>query len=224
MHENVKPHLKDFLLYLAVIIIVIAGFVFFLSSNNSPKEETRVKEATDSGKTNMKQYANPPKMEINTNKKYNATLNTSKGIIELNLFASENPETVNNFVFLSKDGFYNGTTFHRIVKDFMIQGGDPKGDGTGGPGYKFNDEKITRDYKRGILAMANSGPNTNGSQFFIMQKDTPLPKNYVIFGEVVKGMDVVDKIADTPTEDNGMGEKSKPTEPVIIQSVTISEK
>jgi len=105
----------------------------------------------------------------------------------------------------------------------MIQGGDPKGDGTGGPGYRFADEKITRDYKRGIIAMANSGPNTNGSQFFIMHKDTDLPKNYVIFGQVVKGIEVIDKIAETQTVDNGLGEQSKPTKEIKIEKITIKE-
>ncbi|MBI3954827.1 peptidylprolyl isomerase, partial [Candidatus Gottesmanbacteria bacterium] len=107
---------------------------------------------------------------------------------------------------------------------FMIQGGDPQGNGSGGPGYKLNDEKITRDYKRGILAMANSGPNTNGSQFFIMHQDYELPKNYVIFGQVVKGIEVVDVIANIQTVDNGYKEESKPTEKVTIDKITVTEK
>ena len=106
----------------------------------------------------------------------------------------------------------------------MIQGGDPKGDGTGGPGYKFNDEPITRDYERGILAMANSGSNTNGSQFFIMHKNYPLPKNYVIFGKIANGFDVLDKIAETPVAANRFGELSSPTKNIIIKSVEIIEK
>ena len=105
----------------------------------------------------------------------------------------------------------------------MIQGGDPLGDGTGGPGYKFADEKITLDYKKGMVAMANSGPNTNGSQFFIMHQDNNLPKNYVIFGQVVKGMEIIDKIAGVEVEDNGLGEQSKPKEKVIIENITVSE-
>lgn len=149
---------------------------------------------------------------------------TDKGKVRIELFNAEDPVTVNNFVYLAKEGFYDGTVFHRIVKDFMIQGGDPKGDGTGGPGYKFNDEKITRDYTKGIIAMANSGPNTNGSQFFIMLKDTPLPKNYVIFGKVVDGPEVVDKIGQSETIDNGSGEKSKPVQLTKIEKVTIEEK
>ncbi|OIO15743.1 peptidylprolyl isomerase [Candidatus Gottesmanbacteria bacterium CG11_big_fil_rev_8_21_14_0_20_37_11] len=162
-------------------------------------------------------------MEIDINRKYTADIITSLGEIQIELFSKETPVTVNNFIFLSKQGFYDNTIFHRIIKDFMIQGGDPKGDGTGGPGYRFADEKITRDYKRGIIAMANSGPNTNGSQFFIMHKDTDLPKNYVIFGQVVKGIEVIDKIAETQTVDNGLGEQSKPTKEIKIEKITIKE-
>ena len=162
-------------------------------------------------------------MTIDAKKKYAASLVTSKGSISVELFASEAPNTVNNFVFLARDGFYDQTTFHRVVKDFMIQGGDPKGDGTGGPGYKFADEKVTRDYKRGIVAMANAGPDTNGSQFFIMHKDYDLPKNYVIFGQVTKGIEVVDTITETPTGSGPGGEQSKPTEKITIIKASITE-
>lgn len=142
-------------------------------------------------------------------------------VIALN--AKQTPITVNNFVTLARGNFYDNTIFHRVIKGFMIQGGDPKGDGTGGPGYKFNDEPFTGDYTRGTVAMANAGPNTNGSQFFIMQQDNALPKNYVIFGKVVVGLDVVDKIADAPVESNGMGEQSKPVNPVKVLSVQITQ-
>lgn len=172
----------------------------------------------------MKQYTTAPAMSIDKSKTHTATMETSKGTMTFELFAKETPMTVNNFVFLSREGFYNGTKFHRIISGFMIQGGDPLGNGTGGPGYKFDDEPITRDYKRGILAMANSGPNTNGSQFFIMHKDYPLPKNYVIFGELTSGPDVLDIIANTPVVDSGMGETSKPTEDIVINAVSIEEK
>ncbi|OGC50607.1 peptidylprolyl isomerase [candidate division WWE3 bacterium RIFCSPHIGHO2_01_FULL_40_23] len=162
-------------------------------------------------------------MILKKGKDYKAVLKTSKGDVTVDLFEKETPVTVNNFVFLSKEGFYSNTRFHRIMKGFMIQGGDPLGNGTGDPGYKFSDEPITRDYTRGILAMANSGPNTNGSQFFIMHADYPLPKNYVIFGEVAEGMDVVDKIADTPVKENAFREKSDPLENVTVNSVEILE-
>src|SRR3989344_5502394 len=131
-------------------------------------------------------------------KQYTVVMHTEKGDIAISLNTDQTPKTVNNFVTLAKKGFYNKTIFHRIIKGFMIQGGDPKGDGTGGPGYKFDDEPFTGEYIRGTIAMANAGPNTNGSQFFIMHADNPLPKNYVIFGKVTKGIDVVDKIAESP--------------------------
>ncbi len=151
-----------------------------------------------------------------------AVLKTSAGEITIELNAKETPITVNNFISLAKNNFYNNTVFHRAIKGFMIQGGDPKGDGTGGPGYKFNDEPFKGEYTRGIVAMANAGPNTNGSQFFIMQQDNPLPKNYVIFGKVISGMDVVDKIAEAPVTQNSSGEMSKPIQPVTVESVEIN--
>jgi cyclophilin family peptidyl-prolyl cis-trans isomerase len=123
-----------------------------------------------------------------------ARIETEKGVVVVELFGSEAPRATSNFIFLSREGFYNGLTFHRREEGFVIQGGDPNGNGTGGPGYQFEDEPVTKDYTRGIVAMANSGPNTNGSQFFIMLADRPLPKNYTIFGQVASGMDVVDKI------------------------------
>jgi cyclophilin family peptidyl-prolyl cis-trans isomerase len=114
--------------------------------------------------------------------------------------------------------------FHRAIKGFMIQGGDPSGDGTGGPGYKFDDEAFEGEYSRGTLAMANAGPNTNGSQFFIMHQDYPLPKNYVIFGSVTKGIEAVDKIAEAEVTSSASGEMSKPLTPVKIKSIDIIEK
>lgn len=131
-----------------------------------------------------------------------AVIRTPKGEIRIALFADEAPLTVSNFVFLAEDGFYDGLTFHRVEPGFVIQGGDPRGNGTGGPGYRFADEPVKRPYNRGIVAMANSGPNTNGSQFFVMLQDNPLPPNYTIFGEVTAGMDVVDqiRIGDTMTD------------------------
>lgn len=195
-------------------------------ANPTPTPEIKTQD-TRKENVNMKQYKqydNPPAMAIDENKTYTAVMETTKGKMTFELFVKETPITVNNFVFLSREGFYNGTKFHRIMSGFMIQGGDPKGDGTGGPGYKFDDEPITRDYKRGILAMANSGANTNGSQFFIMHKDYPLSKKYVIFGELTSGLDVLDAIADTQVVDNGMGELSKPTENILINSISIEEK
>ncbi len=171
--------------------------------------------------TKKKMYTYQPVMSIDTTKEYSATLKTSMGDIVIALQAKATPTTVNNFVFLSKEKFYDGTIFHRTIKDFMIQGGDPEGTGMGGPGYKFADEAFEGEYERGTVAMANAGPNTNGSQFFIMHKNVPLPPNYVIFGQVTEGLDVVDKIAAAPTKPGGEG--SSPVIPVVVQSVTISE-
>ncbi len=153
---------------------------------------------------------------------YKVTIDTEAGSIVLEL-SKDTPRTTGNFVGLAKKGFYDNTIFHRVIKDFMIQGGDPKGNGTGGPGYKFDDEPFAGEYTRGTIAMANAGPNTNGSQFFIMHKDVPLPKNYVIFGKVVEGMDVVDEIAESPVVSAPHGEKSKPQNPVSILAVKVEE-
>lgn len=167
------------------------------------------------------QYANPPAMQIDTSKTYTAVLDTTKGAITVKLFADESPNTVNNFVFLAREGFYDGVIFHRVIAGFMIQGGDPTGTGTGGPGYRFEDEleaSRTRGYKMGTLAMANAGPNTNGSQFFIMHVDYGLPPQYAVFGKTVDGLDVVDAIAQTATAAN-----DRPLDDVVINSVTITE-
>ena len=142
-----------------------------------------------------KRYSAPPEMQIEMNRTYHAVIKTNKGDIHLDLNPAEAPLTVNNFVVLARDGYYNGVTFHRVVPKFVIQGGDPTGTGSGGPGYNFKDEAVTRPYKAGTVAMANAGPNTNGSQFFICLEDQPgLPPNYTIFGDTVTGMDVVRNI------------------------------
>jgi cyclophilin family peptidyl-prolyl cis-trans isomerase len=142
----------------------------------------------------MKQWNKPPEMKIDPKKKYTATLSTDKGDIVLELFADKTPKTVNNFVFLAGEGFYDGTIFHRVIQDFMAQGGDPTGTGTGGPGYRFADEfdPSLKHNKPGIFSMANAGPGTNGSQFFITHVPTPwLDGKHSIFGQVIKGLDVL---------------------------------
>lgn len=166
----------------------------------------------------MKQYSGAPEMSIDPAKKYTATIETSSGTMEAELFPGDAPATVNNFVFLARDGYYEGVIFHRVIRGFMIQGGDPTGTGTGGPGYKFKDEPVKLPYSRGILAMANSGPNTNGSQFFVMHADYGLPPNYTIFGKLTSGEEILDTIANAPT-----GAQDRPREPVSISSVTIAE-
>lgn len=171
-----------------------------------------------------KTYSAPPAMSIDVNKTITASMVTNKGTMEIELFAKEVPITVNNFVFLSREGYYNSVVFHRIIKGFMIQGGDPIGTGTGGPGYSFKDEPVTRKYVRGTLAMANAGPNTNGSQFFIVHQDYPLPPNYTIFGVITKGLDVLDALASTPVVASSSGEQSKPIQAPYIERIEITEK
>jgi cyclophilin family peptidyl-prolyl cis-trans isomerase len=159
-----------------------------------------------------------------------AVIQTDKGVIEFEFYAEDSPQAVENFRLLAQRGYYDGLTFHRVVKGFMIQGGDPRGDGTGGEsawGGKF-DDNIRRDsplyrrnYLRGVVAMANAGPNTNTSQFFIMHKDYPLPPSYVIFGHVTKGIEVVDALAETPTQRGRDGQMSQPLTPPVMRKVTI---
>ena len=171
-------------------------------------------------------WSSAPAMSIDQNKQYIATMKTNFGDIVIQLFPKDAPLAVNNLVFLARQGFYDGVKFHRVVKGFVIQGGDPTGTGSGGPGYSFADEKVTRDYVVGTLAMANAGPNTNGSQFFITLVDLSgqLPKNYTIFGIVTSGFDVVQKIANVPTKLGADGAKSSPTVDVHMDTVTVEEK
>ncbi|HNS03243.1 MAG TPA: peptidylprolyl isomerase, partial [Anaerolineae bacterium] len=144
-----------------------------------------------------KQWANPPEMQIDPKKQYTATIATNRGNIVIELYPQQAPKTVNNFVFLARQGFYDGVTFHRVIRDFMIQGGDPTGMGTGGPGYRFEDEvrNNTLKHEMGVLSMANAGPNTNGSQFFITHSPQPhLNGKHTVFGKVTNGMNVVNSI------------------------------
>lgn len=167
------------------------------------------------------QALNKPEMTLDLNKTYQVTLNTNQGPIVVELDTQNTPITSNNFVYLAEKGFYNNTIFHRVIDGFMIQGGDPRGDGTGNPGYRFDDEDFVGEYTHGTVAMANSGPNTNGSQFFIMHQDYQLPKNYVIFGKVIEGIEVVDAIATAPVEMSLSGEKSRPINPVVVESAVV---
>lgn len=166
-----------------------------------------------------------PDLTIDESKTYTATLSTSEGDIVIELDSKRTPITANNFVYLAREGFYDGTIFHRVMKGFMIQGGDPNGNGTGGPGYRFDDEEagLRSEYTRGTVAMANAGADTNGSQFFIMHDDFDLSPAYVIFGKVVEGMDVVDTIAESEVSVSPSGEMSKPVTPVQVETVSISE-
>jgi len=188
---------------------------------------TTVAAATQPTTTNPKQWTSPPLMTIDQNKNYIATIKTNYGDIVIQLLPKNAPLAVNNFVFLSQQGFYNGVKFYRVFKGFMIQSGDPTGTGSGGPGYTFKDElPTTLDYTAGTVAMAHPGPNDNGSQFFIMLADYSgqLPKDYTIFGEVTSGMDVVQQIGNVPVKASASGEHSSPTVEVHINMVTITKK
>jgi peptidylprolyl isomerase len=168
-----------------------------------------------------KSYSSPPAMQIDPEKRYTATMETTLGTMTIALDPVAAPKTVNNFVFLARDGFYDGVIFHRIIQGFMCQGGDPEGSGRGGPGYRFEDElpKPGR-YEVGSVAMANAGPNTNGSQFFIVSgpSGVRLPPQYSLFGKVVSGLEVLDEMEKVPTNPG-----DRPKTDVVINKVTIAE-
>lgn len=204
-------------LNLALVVIVLGLALSFIIK--PAKKGTQPMPSAPTQSTSIpqsKQYKQAEQV-IKAGKTYTATLHTSAGNIVIEL-SQDTPITTNNFVFLAQEKFYDGVIFHRVIPGFMIQGGDPTGTGTGGPGYRFNDEKFTGSYKRGTVAMANAGPNTNGSQFFIMHADYDLPPNYVIFGMTKSGLDVVDKIAAAET-----GANDRPKDPVKIESIDILE-
>jgi cyclophilin family peptidyl-prolyl cis-trans isomerase len=220
----------------AAVVIVFTGTIKESTSNKEVDAAEKQNQRDSKSKISLKEniipslrstpgpVKTPPSMQIDARKTYTATLHTSVGDITLALNAKATPITVNNFVYLAREGFYDNTVFHRVIENFMIQGGDPKGDGTGGPGYRFDDEKFEGEYTAGTVAMANAGPNTNGSQFFIMHASVPLPKKYVIFGRVQSGQDVVDRIATAPVKMNpATGERSIPVKPVTIHKVIITE-
>jgi cyclophilin family peptidyl-prolyl cis-trans isomerase len=164
------------------------------------------------------QWSSPPEMTIDTSKKYTAVLETEKGNLVIELFAKDVPRTVNNFAFLARQGFYDGTTFHRVIPDFMVQGGDPTGMGSGGPGYRFDDEFTSHAHVTGAVSMANSGVNTNGSQFFITYEPTPwLDRQHTVFGQLVEGMDVLKSLTPRDPSQNPQFEGDK------IIRVTIQE-
>jgi cyclophilin family peptidyl-prolyl cis-trans isomerase len=232
-----------------MILVLLAGVMSACGVNDKPDEENTVPAPTslaqsdadiDSGcwtatdrvntegdpeLADIQQWSKPPEMTIDGSKKYSALVETNKGNFTVELLPAEAPLAVNNFVCLARAGFYDNTPIHRIVAGFVIQGGDPTGTGRGGPGYKFNDEPINLEYEKGTLAMANAGPNTNGSQFFVVLDDLrgKLGKNYTIFGKVTDGLDVVDTLGKVQTKAGGSGEKSTPIEPVTIEKVTIPE-
>jgi peptidyl-prolyl cis-trans isomerase B (cyclophilin B) len=168
-----------------------------------------------------KTYSAPPPMTIDPSKKYTAKIETTSGDIELELYPKDAPNHVNSWIFLAREGYYDGVIFHRVIPGFMIQGGDPTGTGTGGPGYKINQEFNPRGHKRGVLSMARtSDPNSAGSQFFLMHADSPfLDNQYTAFGMITSGIETVDKIVSAPRDRN-----DRPNNPTKINKITIEEK
>lgn len=210
---------KLLLLFLILGTLIIAC--------NKPTGETDMTSTSQPKTPAPKRWSTAPAMQIDTTKTYFATVETDLGAFKIELFASEAPKTVNNFVFLSQQDFYNGVIFHRIIKPFMIQTGDPTGTGGGGPGYKFADELPAKHpYEPGIVAMANAGANTNGSQFFICTGSNAANLNnypdYTQFGRVIEGMDVVQKIASVPVGPGNPNENSRPVNPPVIKKIVIT--
>ena len=208
-------------------IILIALITFISCSNESDtlNESVQLNANEQEGDvlSNNKVYDSMPEMNIDISKKYTAVIKTSMGDMSIEFFTEDAPMTVNNFINLSRDGYYDNVIFHRVISGFMIQGGDPSGTGHGEmgkyPGYKFEDElNNQRSYDKGILAMANAGPDTNGSQFFIMHVNYPLPYQYTIFGFVTDGLEVIDKIASVQT-----GDGDRPVTDVVIKTVEVKE-
>ena len=213
----------------ATVLILLAGCgqpaATAAATINPAAAQAACGAATPTG-TPQRTYSASPAMQIDVKKQYTATIQTQYGNIVIQLLPQQAPATVNNFVFLACHGFYDGLIFHRIVPGFVIQGGDPQGSGAGGPGYSFKDElpSSSNVYVPGAVAMANSGPNTNGSQFFICTaSDTSLPPNYTYFGKVVQGMDAVTAISKVKLTAGSDGTNSKPVTPVVMQRVTIQE-
>lgn len=228
---------KQYLPAIFVILIILGFFGFIIyKDQQTATDQYKQTSAQPTGKTDPAASSAPsennndsmknlkePAMTIDESKIYTAILHTDKGDVTIALNAKQTPTTVNNFVYLAKQKFYENTIFHRVIKGFMIQGGDPTGTGAGGPGYRFDDEPFEGSYDRGTVAMANAGPDTNGSQFFIMHAKQDLPPNYTIFGKVTEGLETVDAIATAAVTQSDSGEPSKPVTPAKIKSVEIIE-
>lgn len=213
--------MKNIILSLIVIAIIVVGG-YYLFRPNIPESTLNIPTDNSAIATSTEEVQATSTTTIINKISNMITIETNYGKIVFETYNTDAPKTVENFITLANKGFYNGLIFHRVIPGFMIQGGDPNGTGTGGPGYQFADElnpntaSYKAGYKKGVVAMANAGPNTNGSQFFIMTADYPLPNSYTIFGKVVSGQDVVDKIANVQT-----GANDKPVTPVVMKTVTV---
>ena len=200
--------------------LAVVGFLMWPSEPDAPQSEKTNVEIPLSVSTNTTQTQIKTKNLMHT-----ITLETNKGTIVFETYDADAPKAVESFIMLANKNFYDGVIFHRVIKGFMIQGGDPTGTGRGGPGYAFADEldpstdSYKKGYLRGVVAMANSGPNTNGSQFFIMHKDYPLPNSYTIFGKVISGMEAVDAIAESAVDAS-----DRPLKKIVINKVTVAKK
>ncbi len=214
-----------------IVIAILAGIQWAQNTKNN-KDLSSVTDSYAKTSSTIDQLTatTTNTSSMNPQSTHTVTIETNKGIIVFETYDTDAPKTVQNFIALAQKGFYNGTIFHRVIDGFMIQGGDPTGTGMGGPGYKFADElnQNTPSYKngyiRGVVAMANSGPNTNGSQFFIMHQNAGLQHDYTIFGKVISGMDVVDVIATVPTNGNPPSGSNKPLQDVVMKKVSIVSK
>lgn len=228
---------KRMLVNLSILTVVLGGTAFLIFQAQNPDDKAEPDAAAAKGacssdepkKGNTETGTNPPEMSIDKAKTYIAVVETSCGTLEIELDDETSPNTVNSFVVLAKQGFYDGLTFHRIAEEFAIQGGDPKGDGTGGPNYKTVDTPPAGfKYVKGVVAMAKAGnepAGTAGSQFFIVPGDgaATLPADYAVLGKVISGEETVAKLNAVETVDGGRGEKSSPTKPVYIVKITIKE-
>ncbi len=194
--SNESHRMKNFIFFSVVIVILIGGYFLWPKKTVAPVNDNSKQQTTNENKEKeVSKYQFPGTLDQSQIASKKAVIKTAKGIIEFTLYSDKAPKTVSNFVYLAEQKYYDGLIFHRVVPSFVIQGGDPTGTGSGGPGYKFPDEPVVGDYLAGTVAMANSGPDTNGSQFFICLEDQPgLPKSYSLFGQVTSGMDVVKNI------------------------------
>ncbi|MDD3481186.1 MAG: peptidylprolyl isomerase [Patescibacteria group bacterium] len=225
--KRINTSFKLSILFLILVVVGVGGYYGYNYLDSKYDLDSKVTNIFSKDKeseeevTERKTYDSAPEMQIDLEKTYTAKFETNKGDFEAILYTKDAPKTVNNFVVLSRDGFYNNLTFHRVISDFMVQGGDPEGTGSGGPGYQFEDEINDHKLVRGTLAMANSGEDTNGSQFFVVTAEATdwLDGKHTAFGEITEGLDAVMDIEKVKTD-----ESDKPLEPVVIQKITIEEK